>query len=100
MEDVTCVEERQEDHWCDSSACSLKSSCWEFNDSMLKDHRFPSIPNENHHFTTSGSNAKTEASCLDLCLGSCLVFNITVNHLLKLSWVLHSCNIKMFFWIS
>ena len=26
VEGVTCVEERQEDYWCDSSACSLKSA--------------------------------------------------------------------------
>ena len=54
---------------------------WKFNDSMLKDHGFPSIHNENDHLTTSGSNVEKKPSSLDLFLGLCIVFNLSFNYL-------------------
>ena len=35
--------------------------------SILKDHRYPSIPNESHHPTTNGNNTEEEAVAVQIC---------------------------------
>ena len=60
MEDVNGVEERQKDYLCKSSTISLKPVYQEFINSMLEGHRFPSIPNEDHHSKTSRRNTEKE----------------------------------------
>ena len=58
--DEICEEEKQEDYWCDSSNFSLQSVCQEFHNGMLDDHSSPSVLNENHHPTKSGSHTDKE----------------------------------------
>ena len=60
MEDVICVVERQEDYWCESSTICLKLVFRELNNSMLKQHKFPSIQSENDHSTASANNTEKE----------------------------------------
>ena len=60
MEGIVFVDERQEHYWYDSSTMSLKLVFQEVNDSMLKDHRSPSIPNHNDNPTTSVANTENE----------------------------------------
>ena len=67
MEDTVCVEEWKEDHWCDSSTFSLKSKFLELDDSMITDHRSPSIPNEKHHPKMSRSNTEKKTVIVQDC---------------------------------
>ena len=49
IENALCVEERQEEYWCDSPTVSLNLVFWKLDASILKNHRSPGTPNEKHH---------------------------------------------------